>query len=279
MDNPALVNGKIDQHVLISDRGLAYGDGLFETIAVIDGALKNWQAHTRRLLAGCQRLNISKPDLNVLAAEAQQLISQRRNAVLKIIITRGSGGRGYAPPRNAGACTRILQVFDYPEYCIRWQEHGITVGICETRLAINPQLAGIKHLNRLEQVLAAQECAANDWDEGLVFNHRDELVSGTKSNVFAFVGGTLKTPLIDECGVLGVMRERVISSAQVLKIEILQARIHRRELTQNAGLFITNAIIGIAPVSTLTLDGSQHSLKLAARERSIISTLQNAIIH
>ena len=248
----ALVNGEFDHHPLIHNRGLAYGDGLFETIAVIDGKPRSWRAHMKRLHEGCRRLALAPPDASLLASEAQQLIAGRDPAVLKIIVTRGSGGRGYTPAEGV-VNDRILQVFDWPSSYAEWRSQGIRAGLCSTPIGLNPQLAGIKHLNRLEQVLGARECALNSWAEGLLFNTEDELIGGTKTNVFVAFDSGLETPLLDKCGVHGVMRAQVLDLARALDIEITESRIQRARMSTAKEIFVTNAILGMARITCLDL--------------------------
>ena len=129
MSEPALINGEPNDHLSISNRGLAYGDGLFETVAVVGGQLRFWDAHVARLLEGCRCLGIAPPDPAALVAEARQLMSGRERAVLKIMVTRGEGGRGYTPDPTAQA-TRIIQVFDWPNHYASWREGGLRAGLC-----------------------------------------------------------------------------------------------------------------------------------------------------
>jgi 4-amino-4-deoxychorismate lyase len=147
-----LLNGIPQTHIEISDRGLQYGDGLFETISVYNGKAIFLAQHIDRLTASCQRLLIPAPDLDTLHAEIKQLCQGVEQAVLKIIITRGSGGRGYRQPDTIQA-SRILSLHPFPNYPDSYQQQGITARFCDTRLGLNPTLAGMKHLNRLEQVL------------------------------------------------------------------------------------------------------------------------------
>ena len=258
MSEPALINGEPNDHISISNRGLSYGDGLFETVAVVGGQLRYWDAHVARLLEGCRRLDIAPPDPAALVAEARQLMSGRERAVLKIMVTRGEGGRGYTPEPGAQS-TRIIQVFDWPNHYDSWRGDGLRAGLCVTPLGINSVLAGIKHLNRLEQVLGAAECAANHWDEGLMFSSAEELICGTKTNVFVVDETGIKTPLIDTCGVKGVMRGEVIEAAVAAGIDVVESRLTRAALFDAGEIFVTNAIIGLAPLRFLS-SGAQSGL-------------------
>jgi len=148
----ALVDGHPATTVDIADRGLAYGDGVFETMAVVSGAVPLLHRHLARLALGCTRLGIEAPSASLIEAELAALVAAVDAGVAKLIVTRGKGARGYAPPRDA-APTRILSLHAPPLAAIG-PGQGISVRWCATTLAINSRLAGIKHLNRLEQVLA-----------------------------------------------------------------------------------------------------------------------------
>lgn len=254
MHTHCLINGIPGDSIAISDRGLHYGDGLFETLAVRDGVCEFWDRHMQRLKAGCERLRIAPPDATQLAAEARQLIHDNERCVLKIIVTRGSGGRGYSIPETAQP-TRILLRGDWPDYPAANAEQGVRVRLCTQRLGINPSLAGLKHLNRLEQVLARME-----WDEpgitegiteGLLRDHTGRVIEGTYSNIFLVRQGRLVTPLLDLCGVAGVMRDVVVELATTAGIDCTERAVSLDELYAAEELFLTNSLIGIWPIYEL----------------------------
>ena len=150
-----LVNGR-QTGVDPSDRGLAYGDGLFETMAAANGSIRWLDYHLERLAAGCERLAIQAPDLREIREEIGAHCPRSGRAVVKLIVTRGSGARGYGPP-PPGKPTRILAISAWPSYPPENYSAGIRVRDCDLRLAEAPRLAGLKHLCRLEQVLAELE--------------------------------------------------------------------------------------------------------------------------
>ncbi len=242
-----LVNGEARDAVSVCDRGLQYGDGVFETIAVHDGCPLLWERHIARLLKGCERLAIAAaPAVSELSAEAERLCAGVERGVLKIILTRGTSASGYAPAR-AGAPTRILERRPWPPRPASYAAEGVAVCLCRTRLGRNPRLAGIKHLNRLEQVLARAEWEA-EFAEGLMFDDQDNLIEGTASNVFVVVQGTLLTPDLSHSGVQGVMRETVLARASELGLAWRITRLGRDALAQADEVFLTNSLIGIWPV-------------------------------
>lgn len=249
-----LVNGQDTDSIPVSDRGLAYGDGLFETIAVKAGQLLLWDEHYRRLKQGCERLKIVPPSSAELLREALSLSAQRERAVIKVIVTRGTGNRGYAVPvkHESENVTRIVQCSAATNWPASNWRQGVKVHVCSMAVSKQPRLAGIKHLNRLEQVLARMEWNDPAISEGLLCDTDEYLVEGVQSNVFWFHGSTLRTPSLDQCGVAGVMREQVMSQAKRLGIAVETGTLHRSALEQTDGMFLTNSLIGIWPVRATT---------------------------
>jgi 4-amino-4-deoxychorismate lyase len=234
----------------VDDRGLHYGDGLFETIGVHDGGPSLWWAHFDRLCRGSQRLGIPCPAQDLLFGECRRLIGGKSERVLKIILTRGRSGRGYGTPETPHP-SRILTLHPWPRYPAAWRETGVDVLFCRTRLGENPALAGLKHLNRLEQVLARSEWRDPEIAEGLMQDGRGRVIGGTMSNLFLVSGGRLLTPRLDTCGVAGTMRELVFRISDAFGIQILERDITRAELEAADGVFLTNSLIGVWPVRRL----------------------------
>lgn len=242
-----LVNGQAQDTVSAFDRGLLYGDGVFETIAVHNGEAQLWELHIARLRLGCERLGIAPVDSEVLAAEAAALCQTVARAVLKIIITRGPGGRGYRPPVPTTQ-TRIMQLHPWPDYPERFAREGIPLRICTMRMGRNPVLAGIKHLNRLEQVLARAEWDDENIPEGLLLDQQGFLIEGTMSNVFLVQRMKLVTPDLRQCGVAGVMRARLLELAADAGIRTEVRSVLVDDLYNAQEVFVCNSIIGIWPV-------------------------------
>lgn len=243
-----LINGEERAAIAVDDRGLAYGDGLFETLAVRDGRPCCWLDHLDRLARGAARLRIPLPSPSRLEADAKQLTTGVDAGTLKIILTRGRSSRGYRPP-SAPRPTRALILNDAVAAASHDQANqGARVRLCEARLGINPQLAGIKHLNRLEQVLARSEWADENIDEGLMLDAEGTLVCGTMSNLVLIDEGGLKTPRLDRCGVAGTARARLLQAAAAAGLKVREARCSPAELLRARGALLTNALIGIWPV-------------------------------
>lgn len=253
-----LVNGEPRFDIDILDRGLAYGDGLFETIAVRLGRPCCWLDHLDRLALGAARLRLPLPSPGRLQAEARQLLDGIEVGSLKIMLTRGSSARGYRPPPQPQP-TRILFVDERLDdqsrirdgddiVADRRAEQGIRVRLCDTRLGINPQLAGLKHLNRLEQVLARSEWSEPAIAEGLMLDAEGALVCGTMSNLFLVTVEGLQTSMIDRCGVAGTARSKTLRLAREAGLRVQERRLTLDDLVKAQGAFLTNALIGVWPI-------------------------------
>lgn len=255
-----LVDGEERDQVSVLDRGLGYGDGLFETIRFIGCAAPLWTRHMQRLEEGCRRLDLPMPGLATLLAEARAVAQGLGQAVVRITLTRGVGARSYKPPAPTHP-TRVVAAFEPPPPDRAAQVEGIRIRLCATRLAPQPLLAGLKHLNRLEQVLARAE-----WDdpaiaEGLMCDADGLAISATAANLFAVFGGTLATPAVDRCGIAGVGRAEILAAcphAQVRQIKL-------EELRGADELFLSSSVRGILPVREL--DG--HALAVGPVTRAL----------
>lgn len=242
-----LINGKAGASIDANDRGLHYGDGIFETLAVLAGRARYFSRHMQRLARGCDCLGLPQPEPEVIAQEIQKLCDSNERAVVKLIVTRGQGQRGYAPPGDP-APTRILLRYPWPAPDGQAADSGVAVRSCSMRLGVNPVLAGIKHLNRLEQVLARSEWTDPRIREGIMYDNDEFLVEGVHSNIFLVSRGRLRTPLLDRCGVAGVMRERILEIAGAAALETECCRLVRDDLVNADEVFLTNTLCGILPV-------------------------------
>jgi len=242
------VNEQETDLIPVSDRGLQYGDGLFETIAINAGQPILLDQHLARLQRGCERLNMPEPDTRKLAADCHELSKNATGKLLKIILTRGSGGRGYRIPENTE--TRcIISLHNWQALPEQWYEKGVTLRYCTIRLADQPALAGIKHLNRLEQVLARSEWHDPAIYEGIMLNQQDEVIECVSSNLFMVdQSGVLITSALDHQGVAGIMREQIINLAESLHIQVNITHFGQNDLHQASEAFISNSLIGILPV-------------------------------
>ncbi|MCX7096895.1 MAG: aminodeoxychorismate lyase [Methylococcales bacterium] len=245
-----LINGECKEHIEVSDRGFQYGDGLFETIAVINGQAIFFDRHLVRLKAGCQRLYIPFPGEGLLRFEAQKLLQNSNLAVLKLIITRGSGGRGYRQPEVIQP-TRIVSLHPYPNYPDSYKEQGINARFCATRLGLNPALAGIKHLNRLEQVLARAEWTDPDIQEGIMLDTDGHVIEGTMSNLFYVKNNRLFTPALVQSGVAGIIRSMILAMSAGQGQPVTEHKVTQEVLLLADEVFVCNSIVGVWPVKSI----------------------------
>jgi 4-amino-4-deoxychorismate lyase len=240
-----LVNGVESSAISVDDRGLQYGDGLFETMLAQDGRVRHFERHMERLAEGGRRLGLPVPDPGLIADECERALAGLGAGSVKLIVTRGPGPRSYRPPAEPSV-TRII-VSSAPKQR-NDPEDGIVVRLCDTPLGLNPRLAGLKHLNRLEQVLACAE-----WDdpaiaEGLMSAVDGRIICATAANVFLVRDGRLLTPDIRDCGVAGVMRGVVLAAARELAIDASVSDLKQDDLAAADEVFLTNAITGVRPV-------------------------------
>lgn len=232
-----------ESQVPFDDRGLAYGDGVFETVLLRAGEPVLWPYHLTRLLRGCQRLNMPPPTLEQLQATWSGEPTSELE-VLKLILTRGSGGRGYVLP-DPVAPRLLSRRTPFVANAQRWQQ-GVSVRICHLRLGHQPLLAGIKHLNRLENVMARQEWHDHGVAEGLLGDSEGWLVEATSMNVFWQQAGQLFTPSLARCGVAGTLRAALLDQAIVQ-----EAALPLSALPDVERLWVANSVHGVWPVSTL----------------------------
>lgn len=242
-----LINGIVSQTINASDRGLAYGDGLFSTIKIEFGQVVDWSLHLQRLQEGANRLFFPELDWALLQKEVfetAQTVEQYPHHVLKLILTRGSGGRGY----SAQGCDNILRIIslsEFPEHYFKWQQTGIAIAQCQSQIGRNQQLAGLKSLARLEQVFIKQELLRLDAVEGLVCDELGHVIEACSANVFIYLAGQWVTPKLDFCGVAGVMRARIM---QHKNINVIEKNITLAEVKQATCICLTNALMGIVAV-------------------------------
>lgn len=245
--NPRMrIDGRARALIAADDRGLLYGDGLFETLRVRAGVCPLWDRHVARLRIGCRRLRLPPPATRALQRDRDALIAGAADAVLRITWTRGSGMRGYAPPQ-AATPRCVLALAPAPAIPVHWYARGIRVRFCEVRLARQPRLAGIKHLNRLEQVLARAEWRDAAIAEGLMLDTGGHVIGATAANVFAVIDGMLVTPRLDQAGVAGVGRAVLLDAFPKTRVRALR----RTDLERASEVLLVSAVRGVLPVRRL----------------------------
>jgi 4-amino-4-deoxychorismate lyase len=241
-----LVNGVAAESISADNRGLLYGDGLFETLLFVDGHAPLWPRHMARLAAGCARLLLRAPDIDLLAREAARASAGHTRAVVRITLTRGAGPRGYAIA-DALQSTRIVAASPAPIVPPDWYHSGVRVRTCTLLLSEQPRLAGIKHLNRLEQVLARTEWNDEKIAEGILCDAQQRVIGATAANLFAVIGGRLVTPALERCGIHGVARAEVLAQRPDCEVRDLTMT----ELMQADEIFLTNSVRGVLPMTAL----------------------------
>lgn len=257
-----LINGRFDAAITPFDRGFAYGDGVFRTMPCISGIPHCWPLHYAKLEADCNALGIVCPQQDTLFDDIQKLCREQdwsQECVIKIVVTRGESGRGYALPPLAQP-NRVVMASAAPDYPEAHFSEGVALHLCQTRLSTQPRLAGIKHLNRLENVLARMEWLDSHIAEGLLLDERGNVIECTASNVFVRIGDDLVTPDMSQCGVAGVTRGRVLDMADSLGLTPRTRHIRLSELMDADEVVICNSLFGAWQVRKL----ASHTWPLGA---------------
>jgi len=268
-----LVNGTPATEVSVFDRALQFGEGVFETIACLNGRPRFLPLHLERLEYGCERLGIQPPVQEEIAAEIRGLVSGVERSIVKLLMTGGDAvARGYARSGSERA-TRITIRYPWPHEDPAQLHDGVMTRTLSMRLGENPRLAGLKHCNRLEQVLARAEIA-NDphLAEGILFSSSGNLVSGTMTNVFLVRESVLLTPRIDQCGVAGVMRRFLLSALPDAGFPVHERPVTAEDLQDADEVFLSNAIRGIRWVQTFRKYRYTHDLSRTIHDQ-LIKTL------
>lgn len=228
----------------VFDRSFQFGDGVFTTIKVTQGKLQHWSLHWHRLALSCQRLAIHLPDEQSVLNKVLAVISAQEQ-VVKIVVSRGLGGRGYSF-KGIEAADVYLTTSPMPVF--PFIQTGVTLGVAKLQLGIQPLLAGIKHCSRLETVLLKREAEQSDFDDLLVTDTAGFVTECAAANIFFRLNGEWHTPNLSRAGVAGVMREWIIS-----QIDVVEDNYSLAEVRKADAMFITNALMGIVPVRSLEL--------------------------
>lgn len=239
-----LIDGIPEGRIDPLDRGFAYGDGVFRTMRIRSGRVLHWAKHYAKLYEDCARLGIPCPSPDVLVGELQHVAESHPNGVGKVIVTRGASGRGYGMPAQCRP-TRVVASFPYAPAVSSSVLAGVQVRWCRTPVTEQPALAGAKHLNRLDSVLARSEWTDPDIAEGLMLDRDGRVVSGTMSNVFVLEGKRLATPRLEVAGVAGMQRARLMSLCRQDGLDSVEERIGRERLLAADAVYLTNSVIGL----------------------------------
>ena len=245
------------------DRGLQYGDGLFETMRVNARRIRLLDYHLDRLADGCRRLEIRAPSAAQLRRELRRAAAEHDESIVKLTVTRGSGSRGYRPT-GSERVTRIVSVHALPRVLANAHSPA-RVRICAHPLSTNPSLAGLKTLNRLDAVMARSEWRDERIWEGLMLDVDGNWVCGTMSNVFLKRGITIVTPLLDRCGVTGIVRRWILENIPLLRLRSEVRRVAWQDFKSAEEVFMSNAVVGIRSVRSIERARSK-TLRFASTE-------------
>jgi len=240
---------KINQVLDMQERGLHYGDGLFETLLKLNGEIPLWSSHFARLCKGCDKLDIPLPDEKWLLEKIEAETTEQDSVVIKVIVTRGIGGRGLELPQYNQASVFVLR---YPYTAINHADLELDVALCQTRLPKNPNLAGLKHLNRLDYVLAAIELGSMDnKHEAILCDSDGYIVEGIISNLFFCIQGEVYTPSLEFAGVEGIMRQQILKHLEDQAIPVQIGRFQPDLLLKASECFLCNSVRGVRPIRSI----------------------------
>ncbi len=269
-----LINGDFNQAISPLDRGFAYGDGVFRTMVMRSGLPVNWPLHYQKLVADCAAIGIVCPSAELLMSDFLQLFSiedidSEKQEVAKIMITRGEGERGYKPPAVTTP-TRVIIRSAMPQYAKESYAGGVQLHVCNTRLSSQVKLAGVKHLNRLENILARMEWRDEGIFDGVLLDQQGNVIECTMSNIFARFDKVLVTPDLSECGVAGITRQRICDVSSALNLTAEVAPLSLSRMLQADELFICNSLYGAFQVSKIG-DTTWVQQALAKTFRNLLS--------
>lgn len=249
------VNGKLVSGIAPTNRGFAYGDGIFRTMRLLAGELQDWPLHYQTLVADCGKIQIVCPSAELLMQELKHLMATGdanalADGIVKIMITRGDGARGYAPPAICEP-TRVLIHSALPVYDPAIYETGVALYSCQTRLAFQPLLAGIKHLNRLENVLARAELKDPRFFDGVLRDYEDHVIEAISGNLFVSKDGQVLTPALEQCGVSGVMRQKILDWYKTQGQPVTVAALSMAQVLEADAVVVANSVYGVLQVKQI----------------------------
>lgn len=244
-----LINGQETDSLSVFNRGLHYSDGIFETIAVHQGQPLLWERHTKRLLESCKRLRLDWTDVTTLREEASYLLQDVDHAILKVILTRHWENRSYKAQSNQ--VDRILIRFNWHSHGDDIYHEGVNLFLCKTVLSHRPAVAGLKTLDRIEQVLASQEWDDQDIFDGVMCDSQGKVIECTSANLFMVKKNVIYTSAVEHCGVAGIVRQLVLDIAKQLEMKVKITAFDSSALFKADEVFITNSIFGIVPVAQI----------------------------
>jgi 4-amino-4-deoxychorismate lyase len=242
-----LVDGENLDFFPVDDRGLMYGDGVFRTLRVVGSTPRWWDEQLLKLTDDCIRLGLKAPEAAEWNADLAKMCSHLSDGVMKLVVTRGSGPRGYRPP----VAQKSRRLMRYDAVIHAAGSEAISARVCALKLGWQPRLAGIKHLNRLENVLARAEWNTPEFDEGLLLDQSEQVISGVMSNLFIWRNNRLQTPKLDHCGVAGVARARLMRLARTQGLQVEEINMNLQSVLDAEEVMLTNSLWGLRRVGRI----------------------------
>tara|TARA_B110000008_G_scaffold270257_1_gene300317 strand:- start:100 stop:933 length:834 start_codon:yes stop_codon:yes gene_type:complete len=246
MSHVILIDGEVESEISIFNRNVQYGDGLFETCVAKDNKVLFWDNHFARLNNGCERLNIKKIASSVWLEDIKKAISlsSEKNCIAKLILSRGNSLRGYSYVKDIEP-VRVVIISQMSQYKIK-ENYSLEFAI--SGFHSNPNLAGIKHCNRLEQIMARTNMLA---DEAIMLDENQSVISVTQGNIYFIFGKKLVTPKLERCGVIGSRRSIILELSRLINLEVKEDDISIKQLEKANEVFVSNSLIGIQPVTSI----------------------------
>ncbi len=246
MDSIAIINGKEQSNISIFNRNFQYGDGLFETCVVKNNQILFWEKHLSRLDIGCRKLKIKNIEEEIWLKDIKKALSltSKKNCVLKLILSRGNSQRGYSYPDDI-LQVRVVIVSEMKNVQAK---ESFSLEYASSGYHSNPNLAGIKHCNRIEQILARSSLKR---DEAIMLDENQNIISVTQGNIYFIFGQSLVTPKLDRCGVIGSRRSLILELAESIELNVEQGNVSMNDAKKADEAFISNSIMGIQSVNSI----------------------------
>ena len=246
MTEVVLIDGEVETEISIFNRNMQYGDGLFETCVSKDKKILFWQSHYERLNNGCERLNIKKIENSIWLKDIKKALNlfKEKKCIVKLILSRGNSLRGYSYSEDIEP-VRVVIASQMKEYKTK---ETYSLEYAMSGFHSNPKLAGIKHCNRLEQILAR---ASMKGDEAIMLDENQNIISVTQGNIYFIYGNKLLTPKLERCGVIGSRRSIILELSRLINLEVKEDDISIKQLEKANEVFVSNSLIGIQPVTSI----------------------------
>jgi len=246
MDSIAIINGKEQSNISIFNRNFQYGDGLFETCVVNNNQILFWEKHLSRLDIGCRKLKIKNIEEEIWLKDIKKALSltSKKNCVLKLILSRGNSQRGYSYSDDI-LPVRVVIVSEMKNVQAK---ESFSLEYASSGYHSNPNLAGIKHCNRIEQILARSSLKR---DEAIMLDENQNIISVTQGNIYFIFGQSLVTPKLDRCGVIGSRRSLILELAESIELNVEEGNVSMNDAKKADEAFISNSIMGIQSVNSI----------------------------